>query len=324
MDDYIDPAAYSVKHLRDAVFRGKGDLSRPLALNLLGQKTYAQKVADLERILMDPAEPPRMRTLAAASLARTRSPRVLPVLERALAVKDDIVLRTVIAGIGERGGPEAVEQLARFRRRKPGPVRDAAERASMLLRHRLDLKGGGLRSGAPGAEEPDDASIAVLPKRPAEVAEAVDHLRAVVPGLEADGAMRFRCADRTMVFLFDRDSWKAGIPRRLAAGRARLGVVAEKSTLEGTSWDVRWHLLAEAVKGEPATVQLMTGSGRVELTGRLRIEGDTIEFELGGLDEPAGLPATVTGSFESGRVRFATTRMSNRRRPALEPGRRGR
>ena len=38
--DVIDAGSYSVTELRRMVFSGKGPLSRPLALSLLGRKRY--------------------------------------------------------------------------------------------------------------------------------------------------------------------------------------------------------------------------------------------------------------------------------------------
>ena len=68
--DMIDARAYSVDELRAAVFENRGGLSRPLALGLLARKNYAKKVADLQQILLDEKEQPRLRSIAASGLSR--------------------------------------------------------------------------------------------------------------------------------------------------------------------------------------------------------------------------------------------------------------
>src|ERR1044072_8106106 len=62
--DMIDGRAYSVDELRRAVFQGRGELSRPLALGLLARKEYPKKVADLQQILVDEKEQARLRAVA--------------------------------------------------------------------------------------------------------------------------------------------------------------------------------------------------------------------------------------------------------------------
>ena len=81
--DVIDGARYSVEELRKAAFEGSGSLSRPLALALLRTRSYPEKVKDLERLLLDEHEVPRLRNLAAQLLGDTATPAAIRALERA-------------------------------------------------------------------------------------------------------------------------------------------------------------------------------------------------------------------------------------------------
>ena len=80
--DMIGADAYSVDELRETTFEGRGRLSRPLALALLGRKSYPQKVQDLERLLTNEQEMPRLRAMSAQFLGEIGGPDATRVLER--------------------------------------------------------------------------------------------------------------------------------------------------------------------------------------------------------------------------------------------------
>jgi HEAT repeat protein len=133
--DFIEADRYSVRDLRDGVFRGKGSLSRPLALSLLRSKEYPRKVQDLEHLLTDENEEPRIRNLAAQILGEMGTPKAIDALERGLGSKEELTLRGVIKGLTTAGRSDAVPALRRLARRK-GPVGEAAAGAANLLSHR--------------------------------------------------------------------------------------------------------------------------------------------------------------------------------------------
>src|SRR5919204_3487344 len=103
--DMIEAGAYSVDELREAVFEGRGRVARPLALALLSRKDYADKVRDLQSILMNEQETPRLRVLAASALGQTQTPAAVRALERGLQARETVTLRGVakaLANVGSR------------------------------------------------------------------------------------------------------------------------------------------------------------------------------------------------------------------------------
>src|SRR5690606_40113032 len=92
-DDAMGPDRHSLEELRAAALRGEGELSRPLALALLSRVDYARKVRDMSRLLMDDAETPRLRGMAATVLGQLGTRSAVNALQRALTVTDDVALR---------------------------------------------------------------------------------------------------------------------------------------------------------------------------------------------------------------------------------------
>src|SRR3982751_4625249 len=136
--DMIDAGAYSVDELREAVFEGRGRVSRPLALALLSRKEYPNKVADLQKVLVDEAEQPRVRALAASALGQIQTPASLRALERGLESRENVTLRAVTKALANVGGRKHVERLEALAR-NPGPVGKDAQRALNVLTQRLKV-----------------------------------------------------------------------------------------------------------------------------------------------------------------------------------------
>jgi len=232
--DMIDGRRYSVAQLRAAVFKGGGKLARPLALALLGRKNYAQKLADLRKLMLNEKEAPRLRNMAAQFLGQMGTPAALKALERGLAVKDELTLRGVLHGLGLAGTDKTRRALEPLKRRK-GIVGRTAERAEQQLAHRTATSARAARAATPPAllrvgREPT-LLIEVKPARGRPVSEALGALAKAgkIAGLVADGAASLRCGDRDMLFLFTRAAADAAPP----AGRTVLGVVAAQERLEG-------------------------------------------------------------------------------------------
>ena len=128
--DMIDAGAYSVEELREATFEGRGRLSRPLALGLRGRKSYPQKVQDLERLLTNEQEMPRLRAMSAQFLGEIGGPDATRVLERGLDTRQGVTLSAVALALGKTGSREHVSRLESLTQR-PDPVgREACARYS--------------------------------------------------------------------------------------------------------------------------------------------------------------------------------------------------
>src|SRR5918995_7414890 len=140
--DMIDADAYSVDELREATFEGRGQLSRPLALALLGRKSYPRKVQDLERLLTNEQEVPRLRAMSAQQLGEMGGPDATRVLERGLDTRQDVTLRSVALALGKTGSREHLSRLESLTQR-PDPIGREAERALDILANRLQGAGTG-------------------------------------------------------------------------------------------------------------------------------------------------------------------------------------
>lgn len=322
-DDIIDPEAYSVAELRTMVFKGKGVLSRPLALALLGRKAYPQKVSDLTRLLMDEEEQPRLRNMAGLLLGRAGTKAASRALERGLEVKNDLALRGVLQGLSLGGSAETPKALGRLKRRK-GIVGRVAARTAGLLAHRFGQRGAELAPAeaekllrvAPSRAVPIDIASA----RGAQTTAAISGLAVSAPDLRlvAAGAKSMRCAGRRLLLLFDAAVEEEGMSR-LRARKALVGVVAEHEELEGTGWEVKYRLLTEPQKDGSIRLLVATARGVPVCAGVARIKGEKATFSLRTVDRPGAIALDIQGTFEDGRVAFTQARSDQRRRPSPRP-----
>lgn len=321
--DIMDAEAYSVAELRNMVFKGRGALSRPLALALLGCKSYPLKVNDLTRLLMDENEQPRLRNMAGQLLGRTGTRPATQALEGALQVKNELALRGVLEGLRLAGGPQTPQALARLKRRK-GLVGRVAARTAGLLGYRFGLRGNALT-------QPEDTKelrvnprralpIEVTRARGARVTGALTELAAPKPGLNLveSGAMLLRCAGRELLLLFDAAALNEELAR-FAARKTVAGIVAEHETREREGWTVKYHLLTEPRKEGAVRLVVATARGVPVYTGTAHIKGAQATFVLRSVDGPGAVAVDIRGTFEAGRLSVKQARSNQTRRPSQKP-----
>ncbi len=321
--DLIHADAYSVAELRDAVFRDKGSLSRPLALALLGRKAYPRKVADMSRLLLDEAEQPRLRIMAGQILGQAGTPAAVRALERGLSAKNELALRGAVEGLRQAGRPETPAMLSRLKRRK-GVVGKEAARAAAVVSHRFGQRGNEL----PETGEPTLLRISPRRSQPIEVSrapaarvqQALDALGAAIRGtkLVADGATRLRCADRDLLLLFEK-AMQEEPPEHLAAGKTLAAAVVEKAVLEGTTWSVTYQLLTEPEKDGAIRLVVASMRGVPVYAGSARIKGGRVTFSLRALELPGLAAINIQGAFEKGRLAIKQARSNLRRHPGQMP-----
>ena len=239
----IDAGYLSVEELREAVFEGRGRVARPLALALLERKDYPTKAADLQKILVDEREQPRLRAMAATGLGRMGTPASVRALEKGLETGETVTLRAVATALAGAGGRKHEEALARLAE-KPDPVGRDAGRALGLLRQRLG------RAAPPPARGTRTVAVQATGKPTAirvGAAAAGDAAKAtkVLAGrkLARAGAMSLTCQGRQLVFVFDEPSLRRGLDALTRAGE--VGVVAEPPGVEGSEWSARYHVAVE-------------------------------------------------------------------------------
>jgi HEAT repeats len=313
--DMIEADAYSVEELREALFEGRGRVARPLALALLSRKNYPDKVADFKRLLIDEAEQPRLRALAATGLGQISTPASLRALERGLESRDNVTLRAVtkaLASVGTRKHVATLESLAS----DPGPIGRDAQRALDVLIRRLNLT------------RQTDAEMTTLPLRAtgdlapirirAATAGDVANVIKALPGrkLARRGAVSMDCQGRHLVFVFNEASLGQGLDMFNRGGE--VGIVAEPPTVEGVEWSARYRV---TVLAEPEAFRVMvdTVDGRPVLLGRGTRERGGASFELAALDMPGAVPVEIRGRFEGEKVRVEQALSGVRRRSSPPP-----
>lgn len=319
--DMIEAAAYSVDELREAVFEGHGRVARPLALALLARKDYPNKVADLQALLTDEREVPRLRALAASALGEIPTAASVRALERGLQTGENLTLRGVakaLANVGSRKHVERLEAMAR----NPGPVGRDAERALSVLSERLKVgtpSGRGEIRTVPVQATGKPTRIRVETPAAGDVANAVKALPS--RKLAKRGAVSMKCQGRHLVFVFDEASLRQGIGMFKKGGD--VGIVAEPPGVEGVKWWARYRVAVEPQHGDAFRVVVTTTDGRPVLAGRGKAEGGEATFELAAADVPGALPVEIRGRFDGKKVTFDQARSAVRRRPARNPAQEG-
>ena len=321
--DVIDAGSYSVTELRRMVFSGKGPLSRPLALSLLGRKRYPSKTKDLERLLVDDGEEPRLRNMAAVELGRIGDSEAAAVLQQSLRIKEELTLRGVIEGLGlariDRV-PAAVRRLAT----REGPVGETARRAALLISHRAgtpevttarpQTRIARLPGGA-------DAPIEIATPRRAEVADALATVATITPAvaLTDDGATAFICRNRTIMFLLATVEGRGLDVAEVLRRKMQIGVVASRVEIEGRRWGVTYHVLTEPTGPRSIGIRMTSAKGRLMLEGTAQVSGERATFEIRSVGGPGALDVAVEGAFDGRHITFRNVRGSLFRQASLEP-----
>ena len=314
--DAMHAEAFSVAELRRMVFEGNGPLATPLALMLLGRKSYPEKASDLERLLMDEAAPPRIRNSAALELGRLGTPDAVAALERGLALDDDLALRGVLEALALvriEHLPTGVDALID----RGGPVGQAARRTSALIAHRLGIAGPSLGTPAPAATN----AIEVHAADAHEVDTAIAALGKAVPGLRLlrEGASVLQCGGPPLMFLPCGDGSDWIDVRRWMHRTAEVGVVAVLNTRELRHWALRYRVMIEPAAGDGIRIVVSTTKGQVVLEGSARIDGQHTTFEIRSAVDPGSLSIAIDGVVDQGRVRFTAARSSLHRLPSPSP-----
>jgi hypothetical protein len=320
--DMIEASAYSVDELREAVFEGPGRIARPLALALLTRKDYPDKVADLQKVLLDGAEQPRLRALAASALGQIETPASLRALERGLESRDSVTLRAVTKALANVGGRKHVERLEAVAR-DPGPVGRDAQRALNVLTQRLKL--------APPTERAEIKTIPVqatgkttpIRVRAATAGDVANAIKTLpTRKLARRGALSMDCQGRHLVFVFNEAALGRGIEMVERGGE--VGIVAEPPGIEGVEWSARYRVSVEPQEQGAFRVEVTTQDGRLVFAGRGERQDREATFELAAADVPGALPIEIRGRFDGQKLAFDQARSGLRRRQSQTPRAEGR
>lgn len=322
--DVIEADAFSVAELRKMVFEEEGPLSRPLALSLLARKTYPQKVRDLERLLMNEDETPRLRNLAGVALGRVGTPAAVKALQRGLDVRENLALRGVMEGLSLAGGEDG-PSVVRPLKRRAGATGETAKRTATLLSYRHGARGSEIDRAAqsPLRVSPRRATpIEIRAARGKQVEEALARMSEAVPALALTkrGATSLRCEGRSFMFLFGHEAATEGL-ERFTAKKAQAGVVASRKVREGRGWGLKYHVLTEPQADGRIVILVTTGKGRLMLAGTARVKGGRADFDLRSVEGAGALPVGLEGTYDGRRLMLTEARSDRRRRPSPAPAR---
>jgi hypothetical protein len=321
--EVFDGTSYSVAELRAAVFGERlAGLSRPLAVMLLGQRRYSTRLADLQRLLESPREPPRIRALAAQQLALVATPAALAALRKGLAARDAVTLRSVVDGLawaGDLGSLAAIDRIARRR----GPATLAAKWDALLLRFRYGKSGGALPPrGRPLRPDPRHSiTVSVRPATTESVTAALVSLRASAPSFHLSGrhALALSCGERRVAILLNKAAERKRWTAELFTRRALLGVVVEQVPDVDDSWDVSELVLTEPQRRQRLRMVVIAPNGQLVLEGEAAGEPDHVQFEFAAVEAPGAVPATVVGSLTEGRLRLQQVLVGTIRHRPMSP-----
>jgi hypothetical protein len=319
--DFISGEPYSIEDLRAMVFEDRGPLDRPLALTLLGQRVYEGRIGDLERILMDDSEVPRLRHQAARFLGEIEAPEAERALERGAEIRDELVVRGVIEGLSAVGGDHARQRLEELGRRH-GAVGEAARGAALLLSHRQGATDAEPFSAVKEKRAPvprgSAVPIEVAPADPKEVDDAVTALTSVTRSLPLtrQGALSFQCEGNPFYLLFTEPVLEGGVDT-FTSHPTQAGIVCRRQSLEGSAWELWYHVLTHPQTDNRVDILVTTPKNLDELVGTARVKGSRAEFELWALERPGALPIEVSGFYDGATVTITSARSALRRLPSL-------
>jgi hypothetical protein len=322
--DFVEADQYQLDELRAAAFGESTSLSRQLAVALLGRKEYPNKVDDLERLLANEDEEPRLRIMAATELGRMGTPPAVERLSAALEVREPRVLQSVVDAAAATGDPEALRRVRTLRRRTQESLAGAADWGAQLLA----LKSGGRSRPLPAPPKRSLMSVNEKRAEPAKVRKlddaAAERVIADVSAgllkldLSTRSALRARCGPRDLALLFTRP-FLEDVPAALR-GRTIALAVTELDHVEYESWEVRYLVVAQPTAGE-IELHALSVSGELAFFGQATLRDDgSVEFSMQSVDRPDAVPAVLAGTFADGRLRIERFESEPTGRRRVSPG----
>jgi hypothetical protein len=313
-----DPKEFTVEELRK-ILSGESDrLPKVVAVSVLRRKDYPEKekIADLERVLRNEQESPRLRHAAAVELGRLGSPAAAATLRSALKFTNEFVRRGVAQSLqllGEEVTTTVGEQVS------------PATGAALLVLHLRSAPG----VGVPFPESKDllapaRAALAVKVQKanPEEAARAAHEAVATELGLHLlpESALAVRCLDRTLLYLPTQDAVQPDGPQRLLGKNGVAGVVVVRYTYEVDVWSVKYFVLTQpSGRDKELRILLATDGGVVAFAGTAEIDGKRARFSLQTVKHPGAVAARIEGLCQGGAIQLTQVRSDARRSQRLVP-----
>jgi hypothetical protein len=308
----LNPAAFSLKELRQMIFEGDGRLPKVLALSVLRRKEYPKKEKDFERVMLDDDESPAVRHAAALELGRIGTRQAVTALRKGAKAKHSLVVRGATSALTAAGEAPSLTRK---------PVRNWPQEF-----HRY-------QASAPGStiSFPKATSFAPLRRatevtfQPALRSEATVAASQIAAGglnlpLTTETAIALRCGERALMFLPTETLVSGALVKPGSGRQAVAGVVAMHQTAELDNWSPQYYVLCQpSRKRGELEILVTTTTGTVALAGIAAVDGERASFKLRTVKHAGAVPAEVAGAYERGRVRFARIRSQERMIEAIIP-----
>ncbi|PSN14182.1 hypothetical protein C7293_12800 [filamentous cyanobacterium CCT1] len=322
--DAISSENFTVDELRDVVFGDSDRLSKSLALSLLAQKAYPNRIDDLQQVLQSNAEAAKIRHSAAIALSRIGTNEAQQVLLSNIDVENNLVLRGVLDGLAQIGNEETLQVIA-ARRQRLSSLRSAVQpefsiNNFMQDADRLDIV-------FPSTEQllnvdvSQAETIALETATPATTRAAIASLsrRNLALDLAREQAFSIRCSGQTLLLLLN----QAGLNQRLQPfrqGRTVFGVLAMEYTLEAETWEVKYYILTQSGSvRDQVDVVLVTSKGSPVFAGTADVRGSRAEFTIRAIERPGAAAVNIEGIYEAGSLQFSQAFGERRRRNQRVP-----
>jgi len=311
-----DPKEFSVEELRK-ILAGESDrLPKVVAVSVLRRKDYPEKekIADLERVLQNEQESPRLRHAAAVELGRLASPNAVANLRSALKISNEFVRRGVAQSL-QLLGEDVKTTVAK-------PITPVTGEALLVL-HLRSAPGVGVPFPEPkDFLAPARAALAVKFQKanPEEATRAAHEAVGAELGLHLipESALAVRCLDRTLLYLPTQDAVRPDGPQRLLGKNGVAGVVVVRFTHEVEVWSVKYFVLTQpSGRDKELQILLVTAGGVVAFAGTAEVGGERAHFTLRTVVHPGAVAARIEGLCQDGVILFTQIRSEARRTQRL-------
>ena len=310
-----------------AVVRGaeSSALSRATALELLTSSQYPTKHRDLQFLLEDENESPKLRYLAALGLARTDVRAAHQILVEATRINNDRVRAGVMRALGQIGGREAYDAIGHVLPETGDLSRTHAVFARTLIAHRL---------GLPEQDAPLPPASDILDMAPehgirvhirralsAEVERSLVSLGQRPYGIElADEPMyEYRCNRCAGTIMLNREFADRAALNVLRQRKAIFGIGTLRDEATGTYSAAALFLTAPDVASNGIRVSVHLTNGNQLFVGNATVRGDEASWQLHAVRRLGAFPIHAEGRFKNGHLNITLaasgTRVVQRAQP---------
>lgn len=299
--------------VRDALMGRGTAISRTQAVAELVAANHPNAHRDLEIVLKNPAEPPRLRALAALSLARLSSRQVEEILIEATDTRDEQVLAAVMRALGRVGEEKGLRAIEAATHAKGVAARQASF-AAALISHRLGLEGHDLPVPSPAQLQklPEAAARPFRMQRltgaDAEYAVLTLSREGFRIEYDEDSIHEIRCANNRWLVVFNREVTKGDGLTRLRDRKTFAGVWASYQE-ENETFSARFLMLTAPEGGGKIRIHMHHLTGEPAFFGHGEVKRDSHPFSVRSVDGPGAFPILVEGRYlGEGQLEVTTAR----------------